>query len=137
MKCLPDVPTPHGTFEAAIAHSDANTQEVARAARKLIIEMMPHVVEVPWPKQHNVGYGTGVKKKSEHFCHITAYARHVNLGFDYGTELADPRGLLEGTGKMYRHVKLRTIDDVRNPAVRHLLALATRHRMPRRDSKTK
>ena len=38
--------------------------------------------------------------------------------------LADPDGLLEGTGKRHRHVKLRTVADVRAPALRDLLVRA-------------
>jgi hypothetical protein len=113
-------------FDAAISHSALATQDIARAIRNVIIAMMPDVVEVPWPRQHNVGYGTGLKKKSEHFCHITTYTGHVNLGFDHGTELPDPQRLLEGTGKRYRHVKVRTLAEVRRPAIRRLIAAAIR-----------
>ena len=39
-------------------------------------------------------------------CYVSAHARHVDLGFYRGAELSDPAGLLEGTGKGMRHVKL-------------------------------
>ena len=42
----------------------------------------------------------------EPFCYVVGYTKHVNLGFCEGTRLADPDGLLEGTGKSMRHVKL-------------------------------
>jgi len=41
------------------------------------------------------------------FAYVGAFKAHVNVGFFRGAELADPRGLLEGTGKFMRHVKLR------------------------------
>lgn len=41
------------------------------------------------------------------FGYVGAFKAHVNVGFFRGTELADPKGLLEGTGKQMRHVKLR------------------------------
>ncbi len=41
------------------------------------------------------------------FGYVNAFSAHVNVGFFQGTELADPSGLLEGTGKFMRHVKLR------------------------------
>ena len=34
-------------------------------------------------------------------------SRLVNVGFFRGAEIADPAGLLEGTGRFMRHVKLR------------------------------
>jgi hypothetical protein len=41
------------------------------------------------------------------FGYVGVYRAHVNVGFFYGAELEDPAGLLEGTGKRMRHVKLR------------------------------
>ena len=41
------------------------------------------------------------------FAYVNAFTAHVNVGFFRGAELADPAGLLEGTGKYMRHVKLR------------------------------
>ena len=41
------------------------------------------------------------------FGYVNAFTSHVNVGFFHGAELADPAGLLEGTGKYMRHVKLR------------------------------
>ncbi|MBI5671023.1 MAG: DUF1801 domain-containing protein [Chloroflexi bacterium] len=54
------------------------------------------------------------------------YQNHVNLGFARGVSLPDPAGLLEGTGKKARHVKLRTAEDVDNLAVRELLEAGSR-----------
>jgi hypothetical protein len=41
------------------------------------------------------------------FAYVDAFRAHVNVGFFRGAELADPHRLLEGTGKLMRHVKLR------------------------------
>ena len=41
------------------------------------------------------------------FAYVNAFKAHVNVGFFRGAELPDPNGLLEGTGKFMRHVKLR------------------------------
>lgn len=46
---------------------------------------------------------------------------YVNLGFFFGTSVADPTGLLEGTGKRMRHTKIRSVADARNPALVSLL----------------
>jgi hypothetical protein len=40
------------------------------------------------------------------FAYVNAFRAHVNVGFFRGAEMADPDGLLEGTGKFMRHVKL-------------------------------
>ncbi len=46
------------------------------------------------------------------FGYVNAFTSHVNIGFFHGADLADPAGLLEGTGKYMRHVKLRPESDV-------------------------
>ena len=53
---------------------------------------------------------------------------YVNLGFYQGAELADPKRLLEGTGKGLRHVKIRTLADANRPPVRALVAAALARR---------
>ena len=40
------------------------------------------------------------------FGYVNAFKAHVNVGFFHGAEIADPAGLLEGTGRFMRHVKL-------------------------------
>lgn len=41
------------------------------------------------------------------FGYVNVFKAHVNIGFFQGSQLADPAGLLEGTGKRMRHVKVR------------------------------
>jgi len=41
------------------------------------------------------------------FAYVNVFKAHVNVGFFRGAALADPKGLLEGTGRFMRHVKLR------------------------------
>jgi hypothetical protein len=58
------------------------------------------------------------------FAYVDAFTAHVNVGFFLGVELADPAGLLEGTGKYMRHVKLRPGADVDRPALAKLIHAA-------------
>ena len=41
------------------------------------------------------------------FGYVDAFKDHVNVGFFNGSALHDPAGLLEGTGKRMRHVKVK------------------------------
>ncbi len=119
-----------GTFEQIMQKTSADMQIIARALRALVAAVYPGVTEVPWQQQGLAGYGVGPKKMSEHFCYIAPQKRHVNFGFYYGADLEDPAGLLEGTGKSLRHVKIRTPADVKNPALKKLLEASTTH-LPR------
>jgi len=58
------------------------------------------------------------------FAYVNAFRAHVNVGFFRGAEIADSTGLLEGTGKFMRHVKLRPNGDVDPAALRELIATA-------------
>ena len=58
------------------------------------------------------------------FGYVSAFKAHVNVGFFRGAELADPEGLLEGTGKFMRHVKLRPGSKVSAAALRKLIDTA-------------
>jgi hypothetical protein len=39
--------------------------------------------------------------------YVDAFTHHASIGFFFGSSLPDPAGLLQGTGKRMRHVKLR------------------------------
>jgi len=41
------------------------------------------------------------------FAYVDVFKNHTNIGFFYGAHLDDPAGVLEGTGKNMRHVKVK------------------------------
>ena len=112
-------------FEQAIESFSEPIKELARHTRILIYKVLPNVVEVVWVKQKNTGFGTGLKKKTEHFCWIMPATNHVSLGFNYGSELPDPKGLLEGTGKLFRHIKIKSQEQLSNKDLVALLEYST------------
>jgi hypothetical protein len=58
------------------------------------------------------------------FAYVDAFTAHVNVGFFRGAEIADPKSLLEGTGKFMRHVKLRPDRGVDETALMKLVETA-------------
>lgn len=58
------------------------------------------------------------------FAYVNAFRAHVDVGFFRGAEIADPAGLLEGTGKFMRHVKLAPGRDVDAAALMQLIETA-------------
>ena len=58
------------------------------------------------------------------FGYVGVFTNHVNVGFFFGALLKDPAGLLEGTGKRGRHVKLRPGCAVNAIALANLVAAA-------------
>jgi hypothetical protein len=58
------------------------------------------------------------------FGYVNAFTAHVNVGFFRGADLSDPAGLLEGTGKFMRHVKLLPGRDVDAVALGRMIEAA-------------
>jgi len=58
------------------------------------------------------------------FAYVGVFKAHVNVGFFLGSELPDPAGLLEGTGKRMRHVKLRPDAEIDADALSALIDAA-------------
>jgi Domain of unknown function (DU1801) len=105
-------------------------QNLALAARDFVLEMIPDISQMVDVKARIIGFGY-----SEHYadqvCMLMPTKAGVNLGIAYAIELPDPKKLLEGTGKLHRHVKLKSESDLGNPALKNLLkaALARRARL--------
>ncbi len=126
---MPDINKDHSDakFDAITAGKTDEIVEIATSLRALIADVMPGVVEVCWGTQQIAGYGIGPKKMSEHFCYIAPMKAHVNLGFMYGADLNDPKKIMEGSGKALRHIKIRSLDQTRDPDIRKLIEAASKH----------
>lgn len=114
-------------FDEIVNAADPKIKELAKCTKALIKKVMPKVVEVAWPTQRIIGYGVGPKKMSEQFCYIALATHHINLGFYYGADLPDPKGLLEGTGRALRHIKIRSKEQLEDPALYKLVVAASKH----------
>lgn len=58
------------------------------------------------------------------FAYVNVFKAHVNVGFFRGAEIADPAGLLDGTGKFMRHVKIRPGSVLDSAALSKLIGAA-------------
>jgi hypothetical protein len=126
-----------GAFAEIIAGSSPAIQELARAVRNLIYDVLPQTIEVVWPRQGSVGWGTGVKKFTEQFAYLMPFKGHITLGFYHGGELPDPHGLLPATGGRQvggklamRSLRITSLEQVRDPALRALIHAATKTGIP-------
>ena len=116
-------------LEELLAAVGPEVGDLVRAADDLVRRTDPDVVRVVWPHQKTVGYGVGPKKMSEHYAYLDVYARHLNLGFNHGAALADEDGLLEGSGKSFRKVAVRTAEVLDDPRIERLLRAARAERL--------
>ena len=58
------------------------------------------------------------------FAYVSAFTSHVNVGFFQGSVLRDPAGLMQGSGKFMRHVKLKPGAPMNAVELRKLIAEA-------------
>ena len=67
------------------------------------------------------------------FVYMMAFKYYVNFGFSRGSELDDPRGLLQGTGEKMRHVKLSSVEDIDTDALTSFIRQAVDLNQPKSD----
>ena len=107
---------------------DKYTPEVAAAARECLRKMrarLPGATQLVYDTYNALGVGFGPSEKaSDVIFSIVLYPRYVTLFFLQGVGLPDPERLLQGDGKVVRHIKLESPADLDKPAIRKLMAVA-------------
>src|SRR5262249_24518060 len=99
-------------------------KELALVARKLILEEAPEASEFVYEVYTIADHFTFTERPSDAFVFTTTHANWVNLGFNFGSLLPDPEGLLRGEGKWIRHVRIAQAADLDAPGVRELVRAA-------------
>jgi len=102
-------------IDAYVERSNASLADVASAVRRLVKKTVPAAAEAV------NAWGVPVFALNGAFCLLMVGKNHVTFGFTQGTSLHDPDGLLEGTGKNLRHVKLKKPEQVDHPSLRRLV----------------
>lgn len=100
-------------------------QKLALATRAFVLQLIPKAIEMVDTKSKVIGFGFGSGYK-DMICSLMLAETWVTLGIGWGAELADPQKLLEGSGKVHRHVKLRTESDLKNPDLQAILKAGLR-----------
>jgi hypothetical protein len=101
----------------------AGVKDIALAARELVVQTVPNATETVDRTARLVGYALGRGYKNT-ICTLLMSQTGVKVGILRATELPDPDGLLQGSGKVHRHVQLRSVADVAKPGLKQLLEAA-------------
>jgi hypothetical protein len=110
-------------FEAFLASYSLEIQNLALQTRELVLGVIPNALEMVDPPSKIIAYGFS-PKYADLVCAIAPYKSYINLIFSKGTELPDPEGLLTGTGKRARHVRINSSEDIKRPGLRSLIQTA-------------
>ena len=79
--------------------------------RTYVLDVVPETNELLWDNYNAVAMAYSKSERlRDAFCHIAVYAKHVNFGFNRGAELSKDHLILQGTGKLIRHLKVTDFD---------------------------
>ena len=88
-----------------IEKAPENHREILTKLRDLIAAKSPEATEgFKWSRPV---YGL-----EKDFCYLNYSQKHVNLGFFNFEKINDTQGLLEGTGKQMRHIKIKNLENL-------------------------
>jgi hypothetical protein len=108
------------TIDTLLRAYPEDVQMLVRQARTTLQEWLPDAGESVDESARMLAYRYGPGYKGM-ICTLLLSKSGIKLGLVGGAALADPRGLLAGTGKVHRHVQLRTVEDLHHPGLKQLV----------------
>lgn len=114
----------HPDFLSLLEYKSSEVIELFCDLRSFMLDMHPACNELLYHTHALTTVFSISEKLGDAYCMIPIYTDHLNLGFNKGTLLDDPHGLLQGTGTLIRHIPVRKSSDYRNPKVKRLVQAA-------------
>ena len=106
---------------------DRDIRDLALQLRALVLEEMAPCYENIYDAYSAVAIGYGTSERlSDGILHIAVYSKHVNLGFNDGATLPDPKGIFEGKGNRIRHITIRSSAELKRAEIRSYIRRARR-----------
>jgi hypothetical protein len=109
-----------------LKQSDPPVRELARAARAMLHRELAPCHEFVYDMRQRVVliYSASDRVIADGIVQLPLFRNHVTLVFPQGIELDDPMGILRGSGKVMRHVRIERVDDIEATAVLALVRQA-------------
>ncbi len=102
---------PKKSFDDWLKDVDARLRPLAIRLRRMFLDAAPDLRE-------SIKWGNPVFEKRGRVFYIASQGdKYVTLGLWQGARLSNTEGLIEGTGKGMRHVKIRKAEDLEVPAI--------------------
>jgi len=90
--------------------------------RKFITTIIPEANELIWDNYNAVAIAYSKSELlKDAFCHIAVYPKHVNFGFNRGTELSKSKIELVGKGKLIRHIKVTDFNSFPGETIKKMI----------------
>jgi len=119
--------TPEVRLAGFIAKFEPTKQTLIRAVRRALRRRLPTANELVWDNYNFfvIGY-SATARPSDAVVSLAAAANGVGLSFYRGATLPDPHGILQGSGRQNRFIRLESAAVLARPEVEALLAAAVR-----------
>lgn len=106
-----------GTFEELFSGASPEVRAIAERLRAIVYEVLPNATELVYTG----GWKIALFREPTEVCGIQPAGDRCNFYLTHGAHLDDPDGLLEGTGKSIRHVKVRSADAIPAEGIQRLI----------------
>ena len=127
----------HPDFQFFLDFKDQEVIDLFKDLREYILGLYPDSNELLYHTHALTAVFSISEKLSDAFCMLPIYTNHLNLGFNKGTRLKDPKKLLTGTGSLIRHIDVKKPSDYRNSKVTELIKEAIEFAINDMDKPTK
>ena len=90
---------------------------VVEKLRAIMRKCAPRVDEI-------ISYGIPVYRGNKGLAVISPTKKDITLAFSRGAEMEDKYGLLQGVGHVSKHIKFKTVEEIKEPALRYYIKQA-------------
>ena len=101
--------------------ADPDVAAITRAVRAKLLEVFPDAIETAEGGELGLGFDRGYAGL---VFTVSPQRGYVNLGVARGASLDDPARLMEGRGRVHRHLKIRSTAQLDDAALDDLLGRA-------------
>lgn len=114
-------------LESFIAKFDPDNQALIRSLRAVLRTRLPACAELVWDNYNFlvIGY-SATERPSDYIVSIAAGAAGASLSFNRGAELEDPGGVLQGSSKVNRFIRLPSAETLAQRQVDAMIEQACR-----------
>lgn len=105
---------------------DPPVRSLGLGLRELVLkELAPsHEYVFSMPSKLVLIYGSSERVLADGICSIASFRQHVTLIFHHGVDLDDTHGMLRGSGKAMRHIRVERAEDLARPELKAYLRQA-------------
>ena len=117
--------SPAEQWDGFLARFNPEIVALVRSALTRMRKRLPGAVELVYDNFNALVVGFGpTERASDALFSLAIYPRWANLFFLQGARLKDPTGLLQGRGRVVRHIRLSDPNLIDDPGIRDLMKRA-------------